>query len=118
MNIQSMSTRYFAPTVCFLLLGFQQIARGAFPNAWQIADSGTTPGSVASYRTNLLSSQSTTATNLSFRFTVNARLADDFGGAESLGFFYSTGTNRFGVSFDHDANGNLVVLCRPMAELR
>ena len=106
-----MSPRCFTPVICLLFLGFQQIAHAAFPNAWQITDSAATAGSVASYRTNLLASQAAAATNLSFRFTVNARLADDFGGSESLGFFYSTGTNRFGLSFDHDANGNLVVFC-------
>lgn len=82
----------------------------AFPNAWQITDRTNSASSTAVYFTNLISSQSTAATNLGFRYSINARLVDDFGGTESLGFRYSAGTNRFSVLFDLDADGNLLAL--------
>lgn len=92
-----------------LLLGFTRAA-AEFPNAWQISDTAASVGSTAFYRTNLISAQSIAATNFGFRFTVNARFLDDFGGSESLGFIYSPGSNRFGVMFDFDANGDLIAL--------
>jgi hypothetical protein len=85
-------------------------ASAAFPNAWQINDASNTVTSTAFYTTNLLSAQSVGATNLGFRFTVNARLLNDFGGVESQGFIYSAGSNRFSVLFDLDTDGNLVAV--------
>lgn len=106
-----MNARCFVPVVHLLLFVFQQIAHAAFPNAWQITDSAGSVNSIASYRTNLSAAQAGAATNLGFRFTVNVRLGEDFGSAESLGFAYSTGANRFAVLLDHDVNGNLLAIC-------
>ena len=95
----------------FLFLWLVPInSNAAFPNAWQITDASNTVSSTAIYTTNLISSQSVAATNLGFRYTVTARLVDDFGGTESLGMIYSTGTNRFSVLFDFDSGGNLLAL--------
>jgi alpha-tubulin suppressor-like RCC1 family protein len=93
----------------FLLLALGSIrSNAAFPNAWQITDNSNSVSSTTFYSTNLISVQNVAATNLGFRYTVTARLVDDFGGAESLGFRYSPGTNRFSVLFDFDSDGNLL----------
>ncbi|MEK7781902.1 MAG: hypothetical protein AAB370_10430 [Verrucomicrobiota bacterium] len=93
----------------FLLLALGSLrSNAAFPNAWQITDNSNTVSSTTFYSTNLISVQNVAATNLGFRYTVTARLVDDFGGAESLGFRYSPGTNRFSVLFHFDSDGNLL----------
>jgi len=101
--------RRFLPVAFLLALGSTR-SQAAFPNAWQITDNSNSVSSVAFYSTNLISVQNVAATNLGFRYTVNARLVDDFGGTESLGFLYSTGTNRFSVFFDFDFSGNLLAV--------
>lgn len=101
--------RRFLPAILLLALGCAR-SPAAFLNAWQITDNSNSVGSSAFYATNLISVQNVAATNLGFRYTVNARLTDDFGGTESLGFLYSTGTNRFSVFFDFDSNSNLLAV--------
>lgn len=93
----------------FLLFALSSLrSNAAFPNAWQITDNSNSVSSTTFYSTNLISVQNVAATNLGFHYTVTARLVDDFGGAESLGFRYSPGTNRFSVLLDLDSDGNLL----------
>jgi hypothetical protein len=82
------------------------IAGGNTPNAWQITDHST--GASLSYSTNLGVALQAAATTNGWRYSVNARMVDDFGGSKTMTFMYQVSTNkRFLVWFDVNTNGLL-----------
>jgi len=79
---------------------------GNAPNAWQITDHSTT--STLNYTTNLTQPHQQAATNSGWRYSINMRMVDDFGGTKTMTFFYQTSANRrFLIWWDLDSEGNL-----------
>jgi len=76
------------------------------PNAWQITDNSSSNASGGSYHITLLPHEQDAALAEGWRYSVNARLVDDFGGSMTMVFYYGVGTNRFSIFWDLVA-GNL-----------
>ena len=77
------------------------------PNAWQITDHSTT--SFLNYITNLSPTLQQAAAANGWRYSVTARLVEDFGAGKAMTFVYgASATKRFLVWWDFDSNGNLL----------
>jgi hypothetical protein len=85
-------------------------ASAQLPNAWQINDASSNANTTLSYTTNLNVSQQMVATNLTggFRFTVFARIVDNFGNAtETMQMSYVLGSRHFLIWWGLDGSSNL-----------
>lgn len=82
---------------------------GNTPNAWQITDRSN--DSFLHYYRNLGSTLQQQAATNGWRYTVKARMVDDFGDTMTMNFLYGmTATRRFLVWWDLDSNRNLTAL--------
>jgi hypothetical protein len=78
---------------------------GNTPNAWQITDR--TNNSFLNY-SKILNTPSQQAAANGWRYTIKARMVDDFGGSKTMTFVYGmTASRRFLVWWDLDTSGNL-----------
>jgi hypothetical protein len=76
------------------------------PNAWQITDQSASAS--LNYSTNLGGTVQQAALLNGWRYSVTARMVQDFGGSKTMNFFYQSAANRrFLIWWDLDANGNL-----------
>jgi len=81
---------------------------GNVPNAWQITDRSDT--SSLGYTTNLNTTLQQAA-NTGWRYTIKARMVDDFGDTITMNFLYGlTAVRRFLVWWDLDSSRNLTAL--------
>jgi hypothetical protein len=81
------------------------LVTGSAPNAWQITDR--TNSSFLHYFRNLNTTLQQAATN-SWRYTIQARMVDDFGGSKCMNFLYGmTASRRFLVWWDLNSDGHL-----------
>jgi hypothetical protein len=81
------------------------LVTGNAPNAWQITDR--TNNTFLHYFRNLNTTSQQAATN-GWRYTIKARMLDNFAGTKTMNFVYGmTASRRFLVWWDLDSKGNL-----------
>jgi hypothetical protein len=84
----------------------QFVCAAELPNAWEITDMSSSAGG-GSYNANLPPDLQSAALSNGWRYTIRARLVDDFNDTATMVFLYGVGTNRFSVFLDLDGNDDL-----------